>query len=106
MAISAPTTQPAIACGPPIATRISGIVMNGPRPTICDMFRAIAEDSPSPLIRPLLSVITSLAGTTSATLVRLKYLTLLPRGLERQTARSACDRRRGDGFVIGNPSPH
>ena len=33
-AMIAPTTQPRMAWGPPMAAMISGIVMNGPMPTI------------------------------------------------------------------------
>jgi hypothetical protein len=45
-ASSAPTIQPKIACGPPNAAIISGIVTNGPIPHIWVMLIATAERSP------------------------------------------------------------
>jgi hypothetical protein len=38
----APRIQPSIACGPPIAARISGSVINGPTPIMSSMFSATA----------------------------------------------------------------
>src|SRR5689334_13188867 len=52
MAISAPTTQPTMASGPVSTARISGIVMNGPIPTIWDMFRAVAGNKPMARTNP------------------------------------------------------
>src|ERR1051325_1225887 len=46
MAMSAPSNQPSIACGPPSADISSGIVMNGPMPIMFDMFSAVAWSSP------------------------------------------------------------
>ena len=48
----APTTQPRMAWGPPMAAMISGIVMNGPIPTIWAMFSAVAGNSPSARMNP------------------------------------------------------
>ena len=42
MAISIAISQPIIACGPPSADISSGMVMNGPMPTMFVMFRAVA----------------------------------------------------------------
>ncbi len=42
----APNTQPITACGPPKATTIAGMVMNGPMPHICDMLMAVAWVTP------------------------------------------------------------
>src|SRR5262245_17484804 len=47
IATATPSTQPTIACGPPIAARNGGIVMNGPTPTIIPMFRLTASSSES-----------------------------------------------------------
>jgi hypothetical protein len=47
MASPAPATQPTIACGPENVATISGIVMNGPIPTICVMLIAVAESKPT-----------------------------------------------------------
>ena len=46
MASAAPTSQPNIACGPPIEARISGMVRNGPTPTMFDVFMAVACNKP------------------------------------------------------------
>ena len=48
MASTAPRTHPSIACGPPIEARISGMVRNGPTPTMYDMFMAVACHKPKP----------------------------------------------------------
>src|SRR5437879_2964144 len=48
IASSAPKIQPSIACGPPIALMISGMVMNGPTPIMSIMFSAVALRSESP----------------------------------------------------------
>jgi hypothetical protein len=45
-ASTAPAIQPTIACGPENVATISGIVMNGPIPTICVMLIAVAESRP------------------------------------------------------------
>ncbi len=42
MANKAPRIQPSMACGPPIALTINGIVMNGPTPIMSIMFSAVA----------------------------------------------------------------
>src|SRR3989344_9054801 len=47
-ASSAPTIQPSIACGPPMAPTMSGMVMNGPTPTMSIMLSAVASFRPSP----------------------------------------------------------
>lgn len=49
---SAPKIQPSSACGPCIAERISGMVRNGPTPTICSMFAVRAGNRPMPRVRP------------------------------------------------------
>ncbi len=51
MAKMAPRIQPSMACGPPIAPTISGMVMNGPTPIMSIMFRAVALLTPMPLIK-------------------------------------------------------
>src|ERR1035441_3015074 len=47
---TAPKTQPSMACGPPAALTISGIVMNGPTPIMSIMFSVVAPASPTPRI--------------------------------------------------------
>ena len=42
-----------IAWGPPKAATINGMVMNGPTPTICDMFIAVAWNGPTDRTKPL-----------------------------------------------------
>ena len=39
---TAPRIQPSIACGPPSALMISGMVMNGPTPIMSIMFSVVA----------------------------------------------------------------
>ncbi len=51
MAKIAPRIQPSIACGPPIALTIKGMVMNGPTPIMSIMLSAVALPSPTPRIR-------------------------------------------------------
>src|SRR5437868_3575964 len=51
-ASTAPRIQPSMACGPPIAPTISGIVMNGPTPIMSIMLRAVALVSVSSRARP------------------------------------------------------
>src|SRR6476646_4666943 len=51
MAKIAPRIQPSMACGPPIAPTINGMVMNGPTPIMSIMFRAVALLTPMPLIK-------------------------------------------------------
>ena len=51
MAKSAPRIHPSMACGPPTALTISGIVMNGPMPIMSIMLRAVALPRPMPRIR-------------------------------------------------------
>ena len=51
-AMTNPTTQPSIACGPPIAAINAGIVMNGPMPIIVDMFNAVACSKPNRRCKP------------------------------------------------------
>src|SRR5579862_1478045 len=41
-ASTAPKIQPRMACGPPAAVTASGMVMNGPTPTMSIMFSAVA----------------------------------------------------------------
>src|ERR1700751_3227619 len=48
LAITAPANHPSSACGPPMADRMSGIVMNGPTPTMLSMFEARAGNKVSP----------------------------------------------------------
>src|ERR1700733_633637 len=45
---NAPSTQPTIACGPPMAERANGIVRNGPTPTMFSTFADIAPNGPRP----------------------------------------------------------
>src|SRR5580692_8786456 len=52
MAKIAPKTQPSMACGPPIALSISGMVMNGPTPIMSIMLSAVALPNPIPRMRP------------------------------------------------------
>src|SRR5664280_1577097 len=47
---TAPNIQPSMACGPPAALTISGIVMNGPTPIMSIMFSVVAPASPTPRI--------------------------------------------------------
>src|ERR1039457_4636095 len=47
---TAPRIQPSIACGPPAAPTINGMVMNGPTPTMSIMFSVVALASPTPRI--------------------------------------------------------
>ncbi len=51
MAKIAPRIQPSMACGPPMAPTISGMVMNGPTPIMSIMFSAVALLTPMPRIR-------------------------------------------------------
>ena len=51
MAKIAPRIQPSMACGPPIALTIRGMVMNGPTPIMSIMFSAVALPTPIPRIR-------------------------------------------------------
>ncbi len=51
MAKIAPRIQPSMACGPPMALTISGMVMNGPTPIMSIMFSAVALQTPMPRIR-------------------------------------------------------
>src|SRR5437588_5998128 len=45
---SAPSTQPSMACGPPMAPMMSGMVIKGPTPIMSIMFSAVALVSESP----------------------------------------------------------
>ena len=47
IAIKTPTSHPSMHCGPPIVAMIRGMVINGPIPTMLDMFRAVACRSPN-----------------------------------------------------------
>src|SRR5450759_1174198 len=47
---TAPKIQPSMACGPPAALTISGMVMNGPTPILSIMFSVVAPASPTPRI--------------------------------------------------------
>src|SRR6266852_162414 len=47
----APKIQPSMACGPPIALIIKGMVMKGPTPIMSIMFRAVALPRPTPRMR-------------------------------------------------------
>src|ERR1039457_7064332 len=47
---TAPKIQPSMACGPPAALTISGMVMNGPTPIMSIMFSVVAPASPTPRI--------------------------------------------------------
>jgi hypothetical protein len=46
MAKMAPRIHPSIACGPPIAATIRGMVMNGPTPIMSIMFSVVALHRP------------------------------------------------------------
>ena len=48
MAKKAPRIQPSIACGPPIAVTMSGMVMKGPTPIMSIRLRAVAWERESP----------------------------------------------------------
>src|SRR5271167_1210983 len=48
---AAPRIHPSMACGPPAALMIKGMVMNGPTPIMSIMFSAVAEPSPTPRTR-------------------------------------------------------
>src|SRR5579884_3223528 len=47
---SAPQIQPSMACGPPAALMINGMVMNGPTPIMSIMFSVVACSRPTPRI--------------------------------------------------------
>src|SRR6476646_10356236 len=47
MTITSATSQPASACGPPMADISSGMVMKGPTPIMLDMFSAVDCSSPN-----------------------------------------------------------
>src|ERR1035437_5785468 len=47
---TAPNFQPSMACGPPAALTINGMVMNGPTPIMSIMFSVVAPASPTPRI--------------------------------------------------------
>src|SRR5260370_16744169 len=47
----APAIQPSMACGPPIAPKMRGIVMNGPTPIMSIMLSAVALPRPMPRMR-------------------------------------------------------
>src|SRR5664280_141549 len=47
---TAPNIQPSMACGPPAALTINGMVMNGPTPIMSIMFSGVAPASPTPRI--------------------------------------------------------
>src|ERR1039457_5526055 len=47
---TAPKIQPSMACGPPAALTISGMVINGPTPIMSIMFSVVAPASPTPRI--------------------------------------------------------
>src|SRR5271157_5589425 len=47
---SAPKIQPSMACGPPAAAMMSGMVMNGPTPIMSIMFSVVACSRPTPRI--------------------------------------------------------
>src|SRR5271167_2610105 len=49
-ASTAPAIQPSMACGPPAALTISGMVINGPTPIMSIMFSVVAPVSPTPRI--------------------------------------------------------
>src|SRR5215470_3778825 len=51
IASTAPAAQPSMACGPPIAATMSGMVMNGPTPIMSVMFSAMALLRVTPRIR-------------------------------------------------------
>ena len=55
----APTSQPSIACGPPIAESKSGMVMYGPMPIMSVMASAVAWTSPSSRRKPGLPVVST-----------------------------------------------
>src|SRR3974390_2129797 len=47
---TAPAIQPSMACGPPAALTMSGMVMNGPTPIMSIMFSVVAPARPTPRI--------------------------------------------------------
>ncbi len=49
---TAATTQATMACGPPMEAMNSGMVMNGPMPTMLATLSDVAWSSPSPRSRP------------------------------------------------------
>src|SRR5579863_7228704 len=49
--MSAPVSQPSMDCGPPMEAINSGMVMNGPIPTMLDMLRAVAWSKPKARVR-------------------------------------------------------
>src|SRR5271167_359885 len=49
-ASTAPAIQPSMACGPPAALTISGMVMNGPTPIMSIMLSVVAPVRPTPRI--------------------------------------------------------
>src|SRR5437879_3772981 len=51
MTTTAPMSHPKIACGPPIAAIISGMVTNGPMPHICVMLIAVAGNKPKARVK-------------------------------------------------------
>ena len=61
-------------CGPPIAAMISGIVMNGPTPTMLLMLSAVACTRPRLRIRPCSCLISD--GFFKGG--RLKFIHMLP----------------------------
>src|SRR5437879_5950839 len=66
----APNIQPSIACGPPIAAMISGIVINGPTPIMSIMLSAVAPVTSTPRIS--LSCLLSVIG-------RIRHIRLIGR---------------------------
>src|SRR5271154_161919 len=61
-AIAAPSTQPSMHCGPPIDAMMSGMVMNGPTPTMLLMLSAVASSSPRPRIKRCSAIYVSARG--------------------------------------------
>ncbi len=51
IATIAPSSHPSMACGPPMLASMSGMVRNGPTPTISSMFAEVASRRPRPRIR-------------------------------------------------------
>src|SRR5713226_6628069 len=47
-----PASHPSMHCGPPMARMMSGMVMNGPNPTMLVMFSAVASSTPRPRTSP------------------------------------------------------
>ena len=79
MANTAPRIQPSIACGPPIAPTIRGMVMNGPTPIMSIMFSAVALPTPIPRIESAASCVrrSLVVGRRHCALVRKRVSSVI-----------------------------